>query len=220
MAPVLPRTREDTVAWFAARLGDWAKAGSSIGIDSGQIMELTTRLAEAQTALDDAEAARIASKNATVEFHWRYDRLRKYGADLIKVIKAFAETNEDARVYTAASIPLPGPPTPLGPPQTPVNLTATLNTAGAIKLEWEASRRGGTSFAVERSLTGSGRPWTLIGVSETKSFTDGHVPTGLAEIAYRVTAARSGGASVPTAPLVVLFGTETNEQAPALTVAA
>jgi hypothetical protein len=219
MAPVLPRTREDTIAWFAARIGDWAAGGGSIGLDTGQLIEMTTRLAEAQTALEDADAARIDSKNATVYFHWRYDRMRKYGADLIKVIKAHAETNEDARVYTAASIPLPGPPTPLGPPQTPVNLTATLNTAGAIKLEWEASRRGGTSFAVERSLTGSGGPWTLFGVSETKSFTDGHVPTGLAEIAYRVTAARSGGASVPTAPLSVLFGTGVDEN-PGLTVAA
>ena len=219
MAPVLPRSREKTVDWFAARVGDWAAAGSSIGVDTGQIIELTSRLSQASAALESARAARIVSKNETAEFHWRYDRLRKYGADLIKVIKAYAETNEDARVYTAASIPPPGPPTPLGPPTTPVNLTAVLNTAGEIELRWEASRRGGTSFAVERSLAGSSGPWTLIGVAETKSLTDTRVPTGLAEIAYRVTAARAGGASVPTPPLSVLFGTGADDPS-VLTVAA
>ena len=110
-------------------------------------------------------------------------------------------------VYNDAQIPPPSPHTPLGPPNTPTGVTARLNAVGQIELGWTASRRGGTSFVIERSTTSSTGPWSIIGAAETARFTDRAVPVGLEAVSYRVTAMRSAGASTPSAAVTVPFGT-------------
>lgn len=207
MAKVIPSSREAMIQWFIERIAYWNKDPAAIGLTSPQIAALANLLQAAETDLDTARTARIDSKQATLNYHTTSDELRTFGGDLVKTIKAFAETTDDPSVYTQAAVPPPSPPTPLGPPMTPTNVTGTLNSVGAIELAWKASRAGGTSFTIERSVSGTSGPWTIIGTSEEMTFTDQAVPTGLASLNYRITAARSGGASNPTTPYTVLFGT-------------
>ncbi len=215
---VLPNSREQMIQWFAARIASWAAAPTAINLTLAQVTQLATLLDDAQaplTAATAATAARIVSRDATLLFHYHADQLRAYGGDMIKLIKAGAEINNDPSIYAQASVPPPAEPSPLGPPPTPIELNSHLNTAGHVVLTWKCTRRGGTSFNIVRRTTAPAQPvsgWTLIGTSEEQRFIDSTLPVGLESATYRVVASRAGGMSEPSDVSTIFFGTG-NQQA-------
>jgi hypothetical protein len=202
----VPSTIVGKIEFFEEHLPVWAANAAAIGVDLAQIADLTARTASARASYESANATRTVARSATVTQRDDVNFMYDLGADLIKVIRAFAEATDDPSVYPTALIPPPSPGAPLGPPQTPKDLAGSLNSAGQIELDWDGTREGGTSFRIERSINSSGGPWTLIGTSEERSFIDTQVPTALENISYRVTAVRAGGASIPTNPFTILFG--------------
>lgn len=214
MARVVPDSREDMIAFFADRIASWIASPAAIGLNSQIVTELALQISAAQAAEQAATAARIASKNATVVFHTQADLLREMGGAAVKLVKAYADAQDDPGVLAAASIPPPSTPTPLGPPATPTDVSATLTTGGGVSLTWKSSRAGGTSFTISRALVnvqGVLGAWTLIGTSEESRFIDTSVPVGNAGAQYRIVAQRSGGASQPSDPGVVFFGTPSQQ---------
>lgn len=203
---VLPRTANDRIAFFEQHLPIWAKDPAAIGIPVDLLNELTARTAAARAAYDAALVLRNRARAATLAHTESLASMFELGSDLVKMIRSFALANDDSSVFTAAEIPVPAPASPLGPPATPTGLAARLNTDGTVRVRWEASRRGGTSFAIERVLGPHIETWTLIGVTTEKAFTDRSVPNGLEAVSYRVTAARSGGASTASHPTTIIFG--------------
>lgn len=212
MAPVLPGARSAMISWFRQRIAQWAANAAALGVDPAQIVSLSTLLDTAEADEESAFQARNASKSATVVYYNSSDQLRDFGAEIIKAIKLQAESTNDPNVYALADVPPPAAPSPLGPPATPKDLTATLNTAGEITVEWDGSRAGGTSFTIQRSTSGITGPWTIVGTSEERLFKDTAVPRGFDAVSYRVIAARSGGASGPSSAVSVLFGNTNSEQ--------
>jgi hypothetical protein len=209
MTKVLPDSRTQMIQWFADRVAGWAADPVSIGLTALQVSDLAAFLAAAQTGSSDATAARIASRDATVVFHEGSDQLRGFGADLIKTIKAFAETTNDANVYAAASVPPPSPPSPTAPPDVPTELTAQINGFGSISIAWKGSRADGTQFVLQRQLTPVDAPpaaWSFAGASTTNDYTDATVPTGFASVSYRVYAQSPAGTSDASTPVVLAFG--------------
>ena len=84
-----------------------------------------------------------------------------------------------------------------------------MDNTGAVALTGAAPLTGGTQFTVERQLTpvaGAPGAWLTVGTAPDKSFTDDSLPQGYAVAAYRVTATRSGGFSVPPEPTSSHFG--------------
>jgi hypothetical protein len=207
------------IEFFEEHLLYWAADPAGIGITAPLVADLAARTAAARASYESAREARTSARTSTFQQHLDVDSMYTLGADMIKMMRAYAETTDDPGVYAAAQIPPPSPGEPLGPPQTPGDLAGGLNSAGQIELHWGGTRTGGTSYRVERSVNSAGGPWTLIGTSEERAFTDTAVPTGLDTISYRVTAVRSGGASNPTNPFTVLFGS-TGEAAGGLSLAA
>ena len=215
MAPVVPPTRQDMIDWYTARIADWTSNAAVLGIEMQSISDLATSLDAATTAQSDAFAARIASRDATVVYHNEAATLRDIGAGIVKTIKATIETSGNNNLYAVASIPPPTPPSPLGPPATPTNVTAVLNNEGFVRVAWDGSRTGGTSFRVERATTpvgGTQGSWTLLSTVEERVFVDQAVPQGLATALYRVKAQRSGGTSGASEPGQVVFGTGGSSQ--------
>jgi hypothetical protein len=202
----VPNTLIGKIQFFEQHLPVWAVNPAAIGLTALQVADLTTLTASARASYDATAAARNTAKALTGQQTDDVATMYDLGADLIKTIRAFAQTTNDNAVYTAAQVPPPSPPSPLGPPETPKNLVGVINSAGEVVLDWDASLAGGTSFSIERSTVSSTGPWTLIGTSEESNFTDTVVPSGVEGISYRIIAARSGGTSVPTAPLTILFG--------------
>jgi hypothetical protein len=203
---VLPDKIAERLAFFEQHLPIWAVDPAAIGISAAQVASLSNFVVAARADFDAAQDARSISRSATVSQNATMGDMTKFGSDLIKTIRSFAQTNNDINVYTTAQIPPPSPPSPLGPPETPTAFKGTLNSVGEIELSWDASRTGGTSFAIERSVGGITGPWTIIGTSEDKDFTDTAVPRAVDSVSYRITASRSGGSSNPTTPLSLYFG--------------
>lgn len=189
MANVLPNSREQTIQWFADRIDTWAAKAASIGLTVPQITALATMLAAAEGSQSTAIAARIASKDATVNFHTDTDTLKSYGADLIKVIKAFAESTGDPSVYAAASVPPPAPPTPAGAPVQPTELTATLLPGGSLRLGWKGTVSQSAYFSIFRKAEGEA-VFTLLDSTDEKFFDDDAIPVGANSLVYYIEARR------------------------------
>ena len=218
----VPKSIQDALQFFETHLPVWADDPAAIGLDAGQVDQLMALTETARATYGQARAARRAATAATDRQTQAVAAMRRFGGDLIATVRAFAEASNDQGVYFAARLAPPSDPSPLGRPKTPTDLTLTLDTAGQVALRWRGSRKGGTSFIIERSLDDTLRSWTILGVAERKSFVDRAVPTGQAGLTYRVTAVRAGGASTPTSPTTILFGTlsQVDQSAPAASLAA
>ncbi|MCL4222707.1 MAG: hypothetical protein KJZ65_15215 [Phycisphaerales bacterium] len=203
----VPVKINDKIAFFETHLPVWGANTAAIGLTAAQVTSLATLTAAARSAFTAAITARNAARAATSAQNDAVALMGEFGGDLVKTIRAFAETTNNPNVYNIAVIPPPAPPAPLGPPATPTNLTTTLNNAGQVQLSWGGTRAGGTSYLIERSVASSAGPWTLVGISEERKFTDQNVPSAVPSVSYRVSATRSGGTSNPTAPVTILFGT-------------
>lgn len=207
---IVPESIAESITFFENNLTAWASNAAAIGIEPTQATQIAGLTVQARSAFNAARAARVAARSATQIQAEAVEAMRTYGGDLIKTIKAFAETTDDPSVLSKAQLPTPKPRTPLGPAPTPERLTANLTNAGELSLSWEAEARGRLAFVVERRVAQPGQAfggWTLIGTSTSKSFIDAGLPTGLESAQYRVFAERPGGRSQPTEPIVVLFGT-------------
>lgn len=216
MAPVLPSSREQMIAWFSDRVADWAANAAAIGLNPAQAAEIASRIAAAQADLQIAVDSRIASKNATVDFYASADSLREYGADLIKVIKAFAESNDDQGVYALASVPPPAPPSPAGPPAQPTNLTAKLLPGGGLRLTWKGTISQSAFFGVYRKAEGE-TGFTLLDAPADKTFDDTTIPAEANSVTYYIQARRDDF-RVDSGHLVINFGA--GGQATTMTLAA
>lgn len=204
MASVLPQSREQMIAWFSDRLTSWGANAAGIGLSAPQVTALASLVSSAVGSLDSVTAARIASKDATVLFHSDADALRSYGADLIKVIKAYAEANDDPSVYATASVPPPAPPTPAGPPEKPTELEASLVLPWGIGLKWKGSISQGAYFGIFRRLPGESN-FTFVQTVKEKRFDDTTLPAGTASVEYFIAVFRDTF-QVNSSTLAVQFG--------------
>ncbi len=212
---IVPSKNQDAINFFTTRLPLWAPAPTTIGITTSIVTQLATLANAAQTALDNAIAARAASKNATVALNDAMTALRKLGGDAVISIRAYAETTNNPSVYTIASIPPVSPATPTPPPEQPQALAGAINNTGAIVLSWQASRAVGTQFIIQRQmvpLEGTAHPWVAIATSTTLEYSDTSVPVGFRGVNYRVYAQRASGTSNASTTLNLVFGNQGSQQ--------
>ena len=210
--PVIPRNLIGKIEFFEQHLPVWSVDPAAIGLDAGQIVDLTARTAQARSDYESALAIRNSAKALTETQNNSVGFMYDLGADLVKTIRAFAETTDNDAVYAAAQIPAPSPPKPTGAPDMPTNVTADVNNFGYVVVGWKGSRAVGTQFILQRQMIpvdAPAGPWTFVGSSVTNDYTDTTVPTGFAGVSYRVYAQRAGGTSDVSTPTTVSFGTGT-----------
>jgi hypothetical protein len=212
MAGIVPDSQQGAIDFFSSRTPTWAANQAAIGISAAQVVDIDAKVTAAQTKLAAAQAARNAAKTATLDLADAMNDMRSFGGDLIKTIRAFAETTNDDSVYLLSDIPPIAPPKPTGPPESPTNVDASINNFGYVFIEWKASRAVGTQFILQRQLTpvdGAPTAWAFAGASTTNDYTDTTVPTGFASVSYRVYAQRAGGTSDASNVAVLAFGNST-----------
>lgn len=210
MSGIVPDTQQDAINFFSSRMAAWAANATAIGLTTAQVTAFASLVNAAQTKRSAAQVARNASKTATLDLGGAMQSMRTVGGDLIKTIRAYAETTGNNSVYLLSNIPPVAPPTPLGPPEAPTQVRAVLNSDGQIEIKWDGTRVGGTSFRVERSITpvaGAPSDYALLNVVEERSYLDTQVPQGVAAVSYKIKAQRAGGTSVGSQPAQVTFGT-------------
>ena len=208
--PVLPNSNLAMIEWFEQRLASWSGDPAAIGLTMAQTTDLLAKTSTARAGYMAAQQARNESKSATVNFHTGANDLRGFGADLIKTIKAFAEASEDPNVYVLADVPPPAPPSPLGAPGTPFDITISLNSVGQMQLAWKADNAAastGAYFVLERRLNND-PSFTMLGASGAKSFVDNSIPLGTSQATYVITPFRGDLAGLPSQQFTVQFGVD------------
>jgi hypothetical protein len=205
---VLPDTRIGRIEWFEQRLAAWLGNAAQIGLTNAQVMQLQTEIAAARVAYNTAQQARSDSRSATVSFYDNEGVMTDDGRDLIKTIKAFAETSGDANVYVLANVPPPAEPEPIGAPGMPYDITTLLDNDGHIILNWKADNGAastGAYYMIERRLNGEAS-FTLIGGSGTKSYTDVKIPLGTNQAIYKIKPRRGDLFGPSSNQVTVQFG--------------
>lgn len=215
---VLPESRLDQLQFFESHVSVWGSAPpTALGLTASQVAALGALTSAARTAYTQMQAQHQAAKASTGTWYDAHDLMRNMGADLIKVIKAYAAATNNPGVYNSAQIPAPKSPTPTPAPSTPTNVVASLQFSGAIGLSWTSSVANGTAFSVWRKLNQSGQAFEQIAtVSGTTEFVDQTLPAGAGGSAgngvlYAVQAHRLGLSSELSEPALIRFGSVDGE---------
>lgn len=185
----VPDKITEKLAFFEQHLPVWIAKPTEIGISAAQVANLATLVVAARDAYEATVDARQASKTATTTQNFALDAMSEFGGDLIKTIRAYAETTNNTDVYDIAQIPPPAAPTPAGPPEQPTNLTASLLTPFGLGLNWKGSVAQGAYFGIWRKINGESS-FSFIGTTKNKSFDDTTVPAGTNSVLYYITAYR------------------------------
>jgi hypothetical protein len=207
---IVPANRVDKIEFYEARIGKWGENAVEIGLSTLMVGNLTTLVEAARASFTAAEAARAASKSATLAF---YEAVRNMhsgpgaGSDMLQTIRNFAEISDNPNVYVLANIPAPSAGEPLPPPGQPTDFTITLDPTGPLTLKCE-NAGGNLVYMVRRKLQGES-VWTLIGGSGSREFTDVTLPAGVDSVAYTITAQRGSVAGPASIPLQIAFGVGT-----------
>lgn len=127
-----------------------------------------------------------------------------FGSDLVKTMRAFALKTDNPDVYATAQIPPPAPPSPVGPPEQPTELSASVLLPFGIGLTWKGSVASGAYFGVFRKLPGE-TSFSLIKTTGDKNYNDSALPAGVASVDYYIAAMRDDY-QVNSSSLEVRFG--------------
>lgn len=184
---VIPSKNVEQLEFFESHWPVWVANAAGIGVLPAAATSFKTLTQSARTAYDAAQNARNAAKAATTTQDSSLALARTAAADLIRVIKGYAEqqANPDA-VYALAQIPPPAAPTPVPAPGQPTNVTVGLESNGAITLRWKAVNAApgaGTFFSITRKLPGE-LNFVLVGNTGGKIFTDDTITQGTSGATY------------------------------------
>lgn len=205
--PVVPETISGKIEFFEEHLPVWTADPTTIGLTPAQVTQLASLTAAARDAFDAAQTVRMNSRTATQTQNRAVADMAAFGGDLIKTIRAFAETTGDESVYELAAIPAPAPPAPAPPPTTPENVRAVIDASGNVVVTWESENvapHTGAYFSVRRKLE-TETAYKEIGASGTRQFIDGAIPNGTVSARYQIRAHRGDLQSAWCQAVVVQF---------------
>ncbi len=225
----IPNTRIGKVVFYESRIDPWTEHADTIGLNDNRVAALAADTAAARAEYQAMLAARQAAVAATQRFHTAVAAMHRgpgRGSDMLAEIRTFAQTTNDAGVYTRARLSPPAGRNALPPPGTPTGFHVNLLQNGAIELTWTCKnppRIGGTMYEVWRGGGGSRQasgPMKLLGTVGHRRFVDnaltfndlpgtnapGTNASGTdAEVVYQVVAIRSTTRGNP-ARFLVRFG--------------
>lgn len=203
---VIPKKQADQLAFFESHFPVWLVAPASVGLTNAQVTNWKTQVVAARAAYDDAQAARNAARSATGQQNSALGAAYTTCADLVRVIKSYAEQQANPQaVYDAAQIPAPAPAAPVGPPGIPTDFSVSLQQDGAVALAWKCANPGNGVLYEVRRRTGSTGAFELLGTVGVRTFTDQTLPSGAANVVYQITGVRSTTRGLP-AQFNVNFG--------------
>ena len=194
--------------YFESRISLWLGNAESIGITDEQATALKTAAELNRAQFNAMDVARNSAKAATNTFYASNNTLTDLGRNLIKTIKAYAQTTNDPMVYSLANIDPPAPPTPVPAPSVPADTTGSVTPDGVVTLSWRADRSGASSgifFIIERKRAGEA-DYSVLSATVEKSFMDPNARVNLGLVQYRIKAVRGTESSDWATPVVFNFG--------------
>lgn len=202
----IPQSVLGKLEFFEERLAVWSADPTAIGIEATDIVSLNTMVTNARAAYENARASRNTAKADTIIQNLAIADMYGFGSDLVKTMRAFALKTNDPSVYSAAQIPPPAPPSPVGPPDQPTELAASVLLPFGIRLTWKGSVANGAYFGIFRKLHGE-TSYSIIKTTAEKSYSDTALPVGVTSVDYYIAAMRDAF-QVNSSSLQVRFGPE------------
>lgn len=203
---VLPANRLQQVEFCENHHDVWVAAAPTIGLLPSQISALDTLTATARKDYDAAQQARQASKARTQAFYISCGLMRDKAAELIRVIKTYADTTNNPNVYTIAQIPAPAEPGVNPPPGQPTNVVVTLSPSGVLNFKWKSENSTGGFFQVKRRIGASATPYAIIGGAGEREYFDTTLPLGASNVTYIIQGFRGNTPGPESNPIGVQFG--------------
>lgn len=203
---VLPKNTDQRIQFCEEHIPTWTSAATSIGTTTAAVTDLQTKTEAARAALLSQGEKQEAAKAATADLKLAMSAMNDAVSDIIRQIKTKAAISGSG-VYTLAQIPAPAIPAPRPAPGKPYDMKVTLDESGILNLKWKCDNPAGTSgtiYQVFRRIGAAGE-FIYVGGTGTKSFVDGSLPAGAAQITYQIQAVRSTAAG-PWAQFNVNFG--------------
>lgn len=210
MSSIIPDAYLEQIQFSEDHIGPFTTNAAAIGVTTSQLSALTAATTKARGSYNAAQAARLASKAATVQFHNDTNDVRDMLRDLITLIKAKAETTDNPNVYALAQIPPPAAPAPAALPGKPEGFVIILEADGSLTLTWKcenSTTSSGVFFQVQRKLAGES-VFTNIGGTPVKSFNDATVPAGVGGLTYLITGYRGTRIGKTSDQITVQFGVD------------
>jgi hypothetical protein len=208
---VMPRKFQDFLAWAQNHAPKWVAQAANIGVDPAQATAFSTLVSALNTSYQAQISAQSAAKNATIALHAATGTTRAAAADIVRLVKAYAENSATPNtVYAKADIPPPATPAPAPPPGQPANFKAVLEPTGLLSFTWKApnpSGLNGTVWTIRRKLAGE-NAWSVVGATGLRKFTDETLPLGGGggQVQYEVQGQRGQSVGLASSPFVVQFG--------------
>jgi hypothetical protein len=197
----------DRLAWYRQHAPVWDLNASAIGVVPTTATAFSMRVETVDQSYQDLLAARETARAREVEFKEAYNLMSEVGANLVRTIRAFAQTSGSDQVYATAQIPPPKTPAPVAAPGTPYAPAVALQPGGSLKLSWKCNNPSdGTGVMYEIHRADGTGAMTHVGTVGTRSFTDATIPAGSSTVNYTVTAIRSTLKGT-AGQFVVQFGT-------------
>jgi hypothetical protein len=205
MAAVLPKPVVARIQWAENHVTPFSTNAVAIGITSAIATDFQTKTEAARAALQARDAADQAATDRNNDLRLAMIALTDAASAIVNTVHAKADSVGDS-VYSLASIPVPGTPSPRPAPGQPTGFKVELNADGSIKMTWKCDNAGsaGTMYQVYRRTAPTGE-FTALGVAGLREFTDATIPAGSSQVTYKVRAVRSTVAG-PWAEYNVTFG--------------
>ena len=213
--PVRPANKLEQIQFCEYHNPVWAANAVAIGLTAAQVTALTALTTTARTGYTAAQTTRQTAKAATTTFHNNTKSMRDAAADLIAVIKAYAESKNDPNIYGLAQIPPPSAPTPAVAPGQPFAFAVTIEPTGALTLSFESENSAASTggfFIIQRRLGMPGVYTTIGGTpgvgggGRRNTFTDDTLPGGTPTVSYIVTPRRGTLVGTSSEAINITFG--------------
>lgn len=203
---VLPKTRTELVTFCEQHVPVFTANAAAIGLTPAQVTAMDNLAKAARTKLTAQAAAKDAAKAATLQFYTAEDTLRDSIADLVRIIKTYAETTDNPNVYALAQIPPPSAPTQRPAPGQPTNIRVELLTGGAVAFTWKSTNASGGYFVIRRRVAGTQDAFVIAGTSDRRSFTDTTIPAGGGPWEYAIQGFRTNVAGAESDHFILSLG--------------
>ncbi|UYV13786.1 MAG: hypothetical protein NCW75_05750 [Phycisphaera sp.] len=185
----IEQTQQGTLDFFNQRIAAWTASATELTLTAEDTAALAALLADAETKFDEAKEgwneyrAKVDAQDEAI------GALYEFGSLLVQQIRVAAKKDGTNQLYQLAQIDPPKPATPRTEAPIPTDLRTTNTTSGDIELSFKGSKAGGAVFEVQRQLREVGQQpgaWGYVATIGEKRYVDTAVPSGLAQISYRV----------------------------------
>lgn len=200
-----PNAENDVVA-LAAQMESGYTA-HALDFPSVTVLDLTTALADYNTALASQQDTRSQAKQATTAEDTKL-------TELVTVMKNDLKLSEVDTISDPVKLAEIGwgpkaPPTPLMPPDMATNLTPLNEGPGTVHLEWDKPTDGGAvrHYIIQRQqadASGVFGNWQMLGFAYDNATSLSDQPCGI-QMHYRVICSNTAGQSLPSNTVLVVL---------------